>query len=71
MKIRIEDISFEYIDITSMSDIGIRPEPTAVIVRYELDRGNNYFLGRSVIPFKEYKEMKYDDVVKKINTSLF
>ncbi|PGY99986.1 hypothetical protein [Bacillus thuringiensis] len=71
MDIRIEDVSIDYIDVTRMGDKQQRLKPTDAVIRYELIKGDNNLSVRLSIPFDEYKEMKHEDLINKINEKLF
>ncbi|PEI42576.1 hypothetical protein CN620_08970 [Bacillus pseudomycoides] len=71
MKIYIDDVNIEYLEVTRMGDKEQRLKPTDAIVRYELIKGENCLSGRLSIPFDEYKEMKHEDLINKIHANLF
>ncbi|MGX5574106.1 hypothetical protein ACWKTS_22505 [Bacillus toyonensis] len=70
MNIRIEDVNIDYIDVTRMGDNEQRLKPTDAVIRYELSKGDNCLYGRLSIPFDEYKEMKHEDLINKIQVKL-
>ncbi|EJQ90054.1 hypothetical protein [Bacillus cereus] len=71
MNVYIDDVSIEYIEVTRMGDKELRLKPTDAVVRYELIKGDNCLSGKLSIPFDEYKEMKHEDLINKIQANLF
>ncbi|MEK3933668.1 hypothetical protein [Bacillus sp. FSL R7-0642] len=66
MKVELK-IKFEYIDITRIGDAEQRSKPTTAFIQFDLNKGDSFLSGALPIPFDEYKEMKYQDLIDKIH----
>ncbi|MBY0597700.1 hypothetical protein [Bacillus bingmayongensis] len=66
MRVEIK-VTFEYVDTTRVGDIEQRSKPKTAAIQFDLTKGDSFLCGSFSIPFDEYKEMKYEDLINKIH----
>lgn len=66
LKVEIK-VTFEYVDITRLGDIEQCSKPKTVRIQFDLTKEGSFLSGSFSIPFDEYKEMKYEDLINRIH----